>query len=367
MIPMTSTALPAMTAGGEIGGADGAAAAGLGFLDALLAALPPEAQALTEQELADWLQLQDVGLADLETLPVPADGSVPAAAQQAAALLGLIESSRLTLPAAESTEATLADEPTDVSVEVSVEVSAAGPLDGQPLQPALPLDGADLEVDTDVAAPVRAHAPPGTAPAPMLAGAGSAAAPAGLEAGPLPGFDMEPDAVPPEAGHEAPAAAVEQTFRPLLQAAAAGEPEAAPEPQLRVPVRHPEFGQAVGERLVWMVRNEVQEAKIRLDPPHLGPLEISVSVKDDRADVTIQAAHALTREALDAELPRLRGMLTDAGFASVDVGVARDRGGQAGEQRQGAGQHQAAAGADDAEHTEPVPVRTARGLIDHYA
>src|SRR5690625_4688507 len=43
---------------------------------------------------------------------------------------------------------------------------------------------------------------------------------------------------------------------------------------LRVPVRHSEFGQAVGERLIWMVRNDSQTAKIRLDPPSLGPLEI---------------------------------------------------------------------------------------------
>lgn len=137
---------------------------------------------------------------------------------------------------------------------------------------------------------------------------------------------------------------------------------------LRTPVRHPEFGQALGERLTWLVRNEVQQAILRLDPPSLGPLEISIAVKDDRADVLIQAAHALTREALDAELPRLRAMLAEAGFASVDVGIASDQRGQAaGEQQQEAGQHQAMAGAEDVEEAEPVTVRATRGLIDHYA
>lgn len=350
MIPMTSTTLPPVTASGEIGGADGAAAPGLGFLDALLASLPPEAQELTEQELADWLQAQEAGLADQEALPV---------SQQAAALLGLIENSRQTLPVADG-EATLAD--------AAADVSTAELLDGQPLQNAAPIDGAEVGIDADAAVPARAYAYRGAAPAPAQTG-DSAAASSGLEADALVSAQAEPAAASPEAGREAPAAVAEQTFRPLLQAAAAGEPEGTePESQLRVPVRHPEFGQAVGERLMWMVRNEMQEAKIRLDPPHLGPLEISVSVKDDRADVLIQAAHALTREALDAELPRLRTMLADAGFASVDVGVARDQGGQAaGEQRREADQHQTTAGMDDAEATEPVAVRTARGLIDHYA
>lgn len=346
MIPMTSTTLPPVTAGGEIGAADGAAAS-LGFLEALLAALPPEAQGMTEQELADWLQVQDAGLADLEALPV---------SQQAAALLGLIESSRQTLPVADEGEATLAD--------ATADVPAAELLGGQPLQNAAPIDGAEVGIDADAVVPARAYAYRGAALAPAQTG-DSAAAPSGLEANALASAQAELAAASPEAGREV----AEQTFRPLLQTAAAGAPEGTePESQLRVPVRHPEFGQAVGERLMWMVRNEMQEAKIRLDPPHLGPLEISVSVKDDRADVLIQAAHALTREALDAELPRLRMMLADAGFASVDVGVARDQGGQAaGEQRRETDQHQTTAGMDDAEATEPVPVRTARGLIDHYA
>lgn len=346
MIPMTSTTLPPVTAGGEIGAADGAAAS-LGFLEALLAALPPEAQGMTEQELADWLQVQDAGLADLEALPV---------SQQAAALLGLIESSRQTLPVADEGEATLAD--------ATADVPAAELLGGQPLQNAAPIDGAEVGIDADAVVPARAYAYRGAALAPAQTG-DSAAAPSGLEANALASAQAELAAASPEAGREV----AEQTFRPLLQTAAAGAPEGTePESQLRVPVRHPEFGQAVGERLMWMVRNEMQEAKIRLDPPHLGPLEISVSVKDDRADVLIQAAHALTREALDAELPRLRMMLADAGFASVDVGVARDQGGQAaGEQRRETDQHQTTAGMDDAEATEPVAVRTARGLIDHYA
>lgn len=333
MIPMTGTGLSPVTTGGEIGGAGSPGAAGLDFLDAFLAALPPEARELTEQELADWLQGQDAGL---EGLSVP---------EQAAALLGLIESSRQTLPAAGEMPA--------VGVAAALPDVAAA-------------DGTDVEIHADLAVPARTAVQPGAAAAQALSA--GVAAQAGPEVEALAGTLTDPAAAALEAGEDdTPAAVVEQAFRSQLQAAASGEPEAV-ETQPRVPVRHPEFGQAVGERLLWMVRNGLQEAKIRLDPPHLGQLEISIAVKDDRADVLIQAAHALTREALDAELPRLRAMLAEAGFASVDVGIASDQRGQAaGEQQQEAGQHQAMAGAEDVEEAEPVTVRATRGLIDHYA
>lgn len=138
---------------------------------------------------------------------------------------------------------------------------------------------------------------------------------------------------------------------------------------LRVPVRHPEFSQAVGERLVWMMRNESQEARIRLDPPSLGPLDISVTVKDDRATVLIHANHALTRELLDAEAPRLRAMLGEQGFAEVDVNVARDDAQQQQAESRAAGEARGlAAGTDDvgAEHPHEAAPRVKLGLVDHY-
>lgn len=137
---------------------------------------------------------------------------------------------------------------------------------------------------------------------------------------------------------------------------------------LRVPVRHPEFGQAVGERLVWMVRHESQEARIRLDPPSLGPLEISVSVKDDQASVMIHANHAVTRELLEAEVPRLRAMLGEQGFAQTDVNVARDDSAQQqGEDRPaGDAAPVAAAGDSSEELSTDTATRVKVGLVDQY-
>lgn len=169
--------------------------------------------------------------------------------------------------------------------------------------------------------------------------------------------------------------AVAGRFEQLVQtAAAAMEPAQATRqsvevPTLRVstPVNSPGFGQAVGERVVWMVRNEVQQARIQLNPPGLGPLEVTLSLRDDRATVAITAHHAVTRDAMSADAPRLRAMLTDQGFASVDVDVSRDGGAEAFGQREQPQSRSGGglAGVEPAAETA-APVQIGRGLVDHY-
>ncbi len=141
-----------------------------------------------------------------------------------------------------------------------------------------------------------------------------------------------------------------------------------PEFTLRTPVQHPDFSQALGERLTWLVRQDVQQARIQLEPAELGPLEISLSIKDDQASVTISAQHPLTREVLEADSQRLRAMLGDSGFTMVDVNVSQGwRQHQDGE-RAAAGVGGAAEPAiDQAAAEQGALPRRGRGLIDHYA
>lgn len=86
-----------------------------------------------------------------------------------------------------------------------------------------------------------------------------------------------------------------------------------------------EMASALGERLGFMVNHKLSSAEIRLDPPHLGKLEISVNLSDDRAEVSIHTHHAATRELIDASTQRLREALQQAGFSSVDVNVSQQQ------------------------------------------
>lgn len=93
-------------------------------------------------------------------------------------------------------------------------------------------------------------------------------------------------------------------------------------PAMPVPPLHPGWSQAVGERVQWMVNQQIQKAEIRLDPPDLGSLEVRVVVQKEHAHVSFAAPNAQVRDALEAAIPRLREMLGEQGLdlANVDVG-----------------------------------------------
>ncbi|EKO3429642.1 flagellar hook-length control protein FliK [Vibrio fluvialis] len=86
--------------------------------------------------------------------------------------------------------------------------------------------------------------------------------------------------------------------------------------------------QALHDRVTLQAQQNLQEAKIRLDPPDLGKLDLVVRVEGDRLSVQINANAAATREALMQVSDRLRAELQSQNFVHVDVNVGSDQGGQ---------------------------------------
>lgn len=158
-------------------------------------------------------------------------------------------------------------------------------------------------------------------------------------------------------------------------AATAEQPSAVKLPAVNVTVGEKGWDQLVGERITWMLGSRVQQAEVRLSPPHLGPLEMRVSVHNDQASVSFAAPHALTREAIEAAIPRLREMMAEGNLNLVNVNVA-DRGsgqhnapGDSGRgQDEGAAQAQIDLPADDLSDPEIRQTRiAATTLLDDYA
>ncbi len=96
--------------------------------------------------------------------------------------------------------------------------------------------------------------------------------------------------------------------------------------------------QVLHDRVTLQAQQNLQEAKIRLDPPDLGKLDLVVRVEGDRLSVQINANAAATREALMQVSDRLRAELQSQNFVHVDVNVGADQGGQ----RQSSSQDEAA-------------------------
>jgi len=144
-------------------------------------------------------------------------------------------------------------------------------------------------------------------------------------------------------------------------------------PAIPVPPQHPQWGQALGERLQWLVGQHLQEAEIRLDPPELGSLEVKIQIHKDTATISFVTPHAQVRDAVEAATSRLRDMLGEVGINLGDVNVSQESFGQ--QQMAGQGQPQGHVQPDslqlatDEAELRPglAPLRRGQGLLDTYA
>jgi len=82
--------------------------------------------------------------------------------------------------------------------------------------------------------------------------------------------------------------------------------------------------QILQDRVSMQAGQKMQEARIRLDPPELGKLDLLVKVDGDRLQVQLNANHAQVREALIQVSERLRHELQLQQFVQVDVNVGTD-------------------------------------------
>lgn len=75
------------------------------------------------------------------------------------------------------------------------------------------------------------------------------------------------------------------------------------------------WARVMSSRVVWMAREGVQQAELRLNPAHLGPVEVRLSMQNDQTSVTFIASNAAARDALEQALPRLRESFNENGLA----------------------------------------------------
>lgn len=148
---------------------------------------------------------------------------------------------------------------------------------------------------------------------------------------------------------------------------------ALPATAVAVPLGQAGWDRALGEQVQWMVGNRLQGAEIRLNPAHLGPMEVRIQMQNDQANITFTAQHGVAREALEAAIPRLREMLGESGLQLNQVTVSDQS--LAEQRRQDTQAFQAHGGDRPAvgqAEEEPVsvtvtPLREGSGSIDYFA
>ncbi|HYF58834.1 MAG TPA: flagellar hook-length control protein FliK [Burkholderiaceae bacterium] len=120
---------------------------------------------------------------------------------------------------------------------------------------------------------------------------------------------------------------------PAPPGAPAASEAPAPSFPVTVPVPDPRFGEALGERVTWLVREGLQSAELTLNPLELGPIRIELRLDGDAATIGFSALQAETRGAIEQALPKLRELLSQQGLqlggAQIDAGGQRGQDGGA--------------------------------------
>ena len=107
------------------------------------------------------------------------------------------------------------------------------------------------------------------------------------------------------------------------QSSIRNRPEAEKSAVLRMDrtVGEPEWKHELGDRVIWMTRNSMSAAELKVNPPHMGPVEVRIQFNQDQMNVLFASQNAAAREAIEAAVPRLKEMLgsQQLNLGNVDV------------------------------------------------
>ena len=130
------------------------------------------------------------------------------------------------------------------------------------------------------------------------------------------------------------------------------------------------------QKLTWMVNNDKHSAQITLNPPQLGPIEVSLKIDNGNAVASFVSANQDVREAIESAMPRLREMLASAGIDLGQTNVSAQSFAQQQAQQEGNARSSApllddndilAGGITGALSGQMVMTRHGNGMVDLFA
>ena len=153
--------------------------------------------------------------------------------------------------------------------------------------------------------------------------------------------------------------------------------QAARETSLSVPtpLRDQNWSQDFSQKIVWLASSQKQSAELTLNPPHMGAIEISLHVDNDKATASFASANASVREAIETALPRLREMLSGVGIELGQANVSAESFRQASGQENGSNDSNRARSdtailtgdSHAAQSAGTIVTRRGIGLVDTFA
>lgn len=158
-------------------------------------------------------------------------------------------------------------------------------------------------------------------------------------------------------------------FQEKLEAATAKQ-------EVSVPLHDRNWGPAFNEKIVWVAKNELQSAQININPPQLGPVQISLQINGDQASAVFASPHAEVRQAIQDSLPQLKEMLSASGINLGQTDIGSNMAQQQREmpfqsangQQRSTDETAILPGVENrAEQAVSAPIRRGKGMVDLFA
>lgn len=182
-------------------------------------------------------------------------------------------------------------------------------------------------------------------------------------------------------GTQAAGAAFSPSVSPGFQAISAAAPTASA--QVALPIHHPDWGTEFGRQITALAQSNPtggHTIEMRLDPPDLGPIRISISLNESTLQAAFVSAHAAVRQSVENALPQLQQLLAQSGITLGQADVSDHSAQQQSFAQQGqgsgsssgsAGNHafpgSAAAQPSTAPAVSPTRAVASNALIDTFA
>lgn len=99
---------------------------------------------------------------------------------------------------------------------------------------------------------------------------------------------------------------------------------------MTLPPDHPEFTEALGERIVWAADAGLDSARIELAPAELGSMSVQVQLRGSEAQVAFTADNPATRLMLQQAMPQLRELFAGQGLQLLRTQIEQRAGGGSG-------------------------------------
>lgn len=118
------------------------------------------------------------------------------------------------------------------------------------------------------------------------------------------------------------------TNTPVSNVVSSGQPTLDLQPALQSEA----WSRVLSSRVIWMAREGVQQASLKLNPANMGPVEVKLHMHNEQANISFIAQHAATRDALEQALPRLRESFQENGMELAHADVSQENFSQTDEQ-----------------------------------